>query len=358
MPLSGVAYGLVAGDWKRTAPIVPRAFYDRWELTLRMRDVRRFWTDVVSGRFDAAATTYAAQPDWERRAHLLSLARELPVDSSAVEHWIAQQPGHPLPLTVKGLHAVGQAWHARSAAPAEHLPVERLEAFHRHLRVAEEFLTAAAKADSSSPVPWMGLLDSGMGLQISLREYEYRMEQMATRFPLYSGFSSYLQFVSDRWFGSHEQMWEFADSVNEAASVGSPLHAVQAEASIERFLSRGNMIVPRRALVAEGRLDPLLRAADRSVLHSSFDPDSPAGVRALSSFVVAFERYGCRRLNHHLIPLLRRHWMADHPARYFRGRFGPTVMWRGLSGRYRAAALLPFRRRGSVAPTPRVRKFA
>lgn len=334
-----------------------KVFHDRRELNLRLPDVRRFWVDVLADRFDAAAENYAAHTDWERRAHLLGLAREVPADAVSIDRWVAHRPQDPLPLIVKGLHAVGQAWQARSSAPVEQVSDGRLDEFHRRLRVAEDLLTTAARLDPSSPIPWAGLLETGTGLQISLHEYEYRMEQMAARFPLYGGFVSYLQFVSDRWCGSHEQMWEFADSVNEAAPEGSPLHAVQAEASIERFRFRDNLIMPKRALMAEGRLDRLLKAADRSVLHSSFDPGGPAGIRALSSFVMAFERYGCRRLNHHLIPMLRKHWLADHPARHFRGPFGSTVMWRGLSGRYRLTSLVPFRR-GPVPAGSGVREFA
>ncbi len=311
----------------------------------------------MAGRYDAAAEIYEGQADWERRAHMLGLARRIPEGSETVDRWLSQWPGHPLPLTIKGLHLVGQAWQVRTTATAEHLSSDQLDGFHRRLRSAEQVLIKVAKADAENPVPWTGLLDTGLGLQISREEYEYRMEQLAKRFPLYSGFASYLQFVSDKWFGSHEQMWEFADSVNEAAPDGSPLHAIQADASIERFLYRQDLISPQRALVAEGRLDPLLRAADRSVLHSSFDPDGPAAIQALSSFVIAFERYGCRRLNHHLVPMLRKHWMAEYPARHFRGPLSLTSTWRGLSGRYRLAALLPFRRR-SVASVRRIGELA
>lgn len=323
-----------------------REFFDRRELNFRLPGVRRFWVEVLSGRFDAAAEIYEATTDWERRAHLLGLARAVPADATVIDHWWESQPEHPLPMTVKGLHAAGQAWRIRTGAPVERLPAGRLDEFHRRLRVAEDLLSAAARFDQESPVPWAGLLDTGTGLQISLPEYQYRLEQMADRFPLYSGFVSYLQFVSDRWFGSHEEMWKFADSVNEAAPDGSPLHAVQAEASIERFRRHGNLLMPKRALMAEGRLEPLLKAADRSVLHSSFDPDGPAGIQALSSFIIAFERFGCRRLNHHLVPMLRAHWLADRPARYVRGPLGPTMMWRALSGRYRLTSLVPLRRGG------------
>lgn len=321
-----------------------KPFYDRRELTLRVPGVREFWVNVTAGRYDGAAQIYSVQSDWDRRTHVLGLAGAVPADSPIIDSWLTERPGHPLPLTAKGLHAVGWAWQARTDARAEKVSSERFDEFHRRLRVAEDLLVAAAKVDPKSPIPWAGLLDTGRGLQISRQEVEYRMEEMAARYPLYSGFGAYLQFVCEKWFGSHEQMWEFADSVNDAAPVGSPLHAVQADAAIERFLHRSDLISPKRALQAEGRLEPLLRAADRSVLHVSFDPDSPAGIRALSSFVMAFERYGCRRLNHHLIPMLRKHWLAEYPSCYFPGAFGHTTMWRRLSSRYRVTGLRPARR--------------
>ncbi len=323
-----------------------KAFYDRPELTFRLPDVRRFWVDVTAGRFDEAAETYGRQSNWERRSHLLGLAIDMPAESDALDRWAADWSEHPLPLIAKGLNAVGWAWQVRTSDLARNVSTEQFEEFHRRLRMAEQILTSAIRADPESPIPWMGLLTSGRGLQISLHEVEYRMEQMAARYPLYGGFSAYLQFVCKKWFGSHEQMWEFADSVNEAAPSGSPLHAVQADATIERFLGRTDLLRPKAALKAEGRLDPLLRAAEQSVLDSSFDADCPAGIRALSSFVVAFERYGCRKLNRHLVPMLRRHWMAEYPFCYFTGRFSHAAMWRSLRGRYRVMGVVPGRGAG------------
>ena len=318
-----------------------RVFYDRRELTLRVPAVRGFWVDVTAGRYDDAARAFSAEPDWDRRAHMLGLASAVAATSDIIERWLERWPGHCLPLTATGLRAIGWAWEARSSTKTDDRRSAGVDEFHRRLREAEDLLFTAAKADPSSPIPWAALLDTGRGLQISRQEVEYRMEQMAARFPLYSGFSAYLQFECEKWFGSHEQMWEFADSVNEAAPVGSPLHAMQADAAIERFLGRFDLLSPKRALEAEGRLDPLLRAADRSVLHPSFDPDSSAGIRALSSFVMAFEYYGCRRLNRHLVPMLRRHWMAEYPACHFFGPLGPVAGWRMLSARYRLRGLRP-----------------
>ncbi len=321
-----------------------KAFYNRRELTLRLPEVRRFWLDVTSGRFDAAEQIHTNRTDWEYRSHLLGLARHVPADSAAVDDWLNHRPGAALPLIAKGYQVVGMGWRARTNDRPDPSSRRQIEDSRRFLRQAEDIFAGAARTDPDSPVPWAGLLETGLGLHISQQEFDYRLEQMAGRFPLYSGFITYLQYMSDRWYGSHEQMFDFADSVNDAAADGSPLHALQAEAAIERFVLRNDLLRPKRALVAEGRLEPLLRAAERSVLHPSFEPDAPAGVHALSCFVMAFERYGCRRLNHHLVPLLRRHWMADHPSDHFRGAFSPTVMWRGLSARYRLASMLPVRR--------------
>ncbi len=267
-------------------------------------DTRDFVLKVQAGEFAAATEIYDRQPDWQHRNLLIRQTSKAKGRPEYFDAWVAEQPGHPLPLLASGDHAVKWAWEVRTAARAQHVSQAQFAEFHNRLRWAEEILAAAVRADPSSPLPWISLLGSGMGLGVPMEEERYRFESSVERAPMLDAHKSFLQFVCGKWHGSHEEMWDYVKSATTTAPEASPMHALVAAASFEEHGDTQPRSKRRKALKKAGGLQYLLDSAEKSVFHPAFDANSIEGIDAASSFAGAFLFFDLPDQARRLIPII------------------------------------------------------
>jgi hypothetical protein len=223
---------------------------------------RRDWPTV------SAFLTQVTDPD--DRGFYVSVC----ADVKGVQDWIGQavvaEPHSTLPLLVQGAHAVVWAWDARGRAYAEHTGDDQFRDFFQRLRVAENCLDAVVARDPGDTTAWTSLLITARGRQVDRDEAMRRFGAVVAQHPRHlRAHSQMLQYLCEKWFGSHDEMFAFARAAVAEAPPGGPLPRLIAEAHIERWLAlpRGEArsYFTQPAVRAE-----LNAAADRSIRHPAY----------------------------------------------------------------------------------------
>jgi hypothetical protein len=97
-----------------------------------------------------------------------------------------------------------------------------------------------------------------------------------------------LQYLCRKWFGSHEEMFEFARATTERAPSGSMLHELIAVAHIERW-DRERTEADTAYITSDEVRAELLAAAGKSVFHPDYVPAGVGWAPRLAVFAMAFE---------------------------------------------------------------------
>jgi hypothetical protein len=205
--------------------------------------------DPFHGHEEArAAAASLKKGDWKEPARLFAAARgddrasmaghlaEVGQDR-AVEDWHAAQPGGPEPWILRGLMRIGKAWAVRGSGRASEVDDDAWPVFHAGLREAEADFHEAARLAPDDPAPWAYLLITARGLDRGVPEIRQVFEEARRRDPQ-GWLAPYmaLDALSEKWSGTHEQMFTFAREVSAGAPEGSPLHAIVPAAHVERWL--------------------------------------------------------------------------------------------------------------------------
>jgi len=265
-------------------------------------DAEAFFGAVFAGAPDEARTIFDRQETWDDKSFCISTMSFMPGRRNRLDEWVNQRPTDPLGRICRGAHGIAWAWDARTSNRAEHVSAEQFGEFFRRLNMAEADLIEAVMLDPKNPLGWEQLITTARGLQIPREEADYRMSRMLGLAPLLSGHLEYLQYLCEKWSGSHDDMIEFALSVIEAIPDGSPLSAVAPMAALERTLLE-DTIDPVGDLKATPLHKLLIESAKKSVLHPQFLYDTPQAAIAMNCYATAFDRYG---LQHLAVPLLER----------------------------------------------------
>jgi hypothetical protein len=164
---------------------------------------------------------------------------------------------------------------------AEEVTRAGFDAFHERLGQAQDDLMHAARLDEADPTPWVYLLPTIRGLQEGIESGLDVFEQVQARdrWSVY-GHIQMLQLLTQKWGGSHEDMFEFARAASTAAPVGSLVHRVIADAHAERWLYLRNFEQDRKGAERYFRQADIKReildAAQRSIWAPSFAPSRRA----------------------------------------------------------------------------------
>jgi hypothetical protein len=237
------------------------------------------------GRFRAALV---APRSWADRECVLDAVAGMKGRPPALDYWVEATGGDPLALLARGAHGVGWAWQARTGALASGVSRQQFELFWDRLRMAEADLYAVAAAQPGDPLCWSHLINAGTGLQVPQPELTLRLQEALRRAPgLFFVHTSYLQAISAKWGGSHEQMFGYARSVASQVGPGSALEALVAIAHIERALHE------RSTFYFSGEVSAELHALAAKTFTPGF-PDDASGVLARNVMAVAMAK--CRDL--------------------------------------------------------------
>jgi hypothetical protein len=138
---------------------------------------------------------------------------------------------------MRGLSRIGWAWEARGSGRASEVAEEAWPVFAERLELAEADLQEAAGRAAKDALPWAYLLLTGRGLEVGVDELRRRWDEARRRAPeAWHPSWSMLEALTEKWSGSHDLMFQFAREVSGSAAEGSALHALIAEAHLQRWL--------------------------------------------------------------------------------------------------------------------------
>ncbi|MFC8825149.1 hypothetical protein ACFT9I_07295 [Streptomyces sp. NPDC057137] len=234
--------------------------------------------DHAPARDLLAATRVGAE--WERRGGYVPRLAESALHSPGwLDAWLAESPQDPDAVLVKAEHSVQQAWEIRTGARASSVARDQFQAFFALLDDAVPVLGAAAELNPTDPVPWQVALTHARGSQAPREVFDAYWAEATARAPHHYGCHlSALQYLCDKWYGSHTEMFDFAERAAEEALPGSKLHALPLLAAVEYDVVAGG---PSRegGRIERSRIQAALdRARELSDAYPQGDPEV-AGVR-------------------------------------------------------------------------------
>lgn len=249
----------------------------------------------------------------EREFYLRALTRskELP---TWMEEWSKLRPNDPSVWLLRGYHSTRLAWAAGyDAHNPDHAASKNREFFYSRLEVARDELLQAAALDPFDPCPYAGLLMTAIGLRLSHQKaYQYFVEMTKRDQEHYWGHWHMLQYLCQKWHGSHELMFRFARDLSEARPAGSDIHVLLVSAHIERAAADGMT----RSYFCKDCVREELRLAYRRSLKSCFNHETRNTFRVRNAFALAFFLAEMKtELREVLGPLRGR--ITEIPWRYF-----------------------------------------
>ena len=151
--------------------------------------------------------------------------------------WVAASPNCAEAWLLRGAHGIQWAWEARSGTSAENVPEEAWPIFFERLKQAWADLNHAVELNAQDHTAFVHLIRCAMGLQLE-KEVAYGcLNQTIERSVFsWSAHAAVLWFICKKWYGSHEEMFEFVRTVSAAAPEGHGLHALIPIAHHERWL--------------------------------------------------------------------------------------------------------------------------
>ncbi|MFD7513609.1 hypothetical protein ACFV85_02205 [Streptomyces niveus] len=247
--------------------------------------------DHAPARDLLAATRLGAE--WERRGGYVPRLAESALHSPGwLDAWLAESPRDPDAVLVKAEHCVQQAWEIRTGARASSVSRDQFQAFFALLDDAVPVIGAAAELNPTDPVPWQVALTHARGSQAPREVFDAYWAEATARAPHHYGCHvSAMQYLCDKWYGSHGEMFDFAERAAEEALPGSKLHALPLLAAVEYDVvadgGNGGAGIERSRIHAA-----LKRAQQLSDAYPQGDPEV-AGVRNhLALMLVLADRHG------------------------------------------------------------------
>lgn len=211
-----------------------------------------------------------------------------------VQGWIGEridaEPEATLPVLVAGCHAVSWAWRGRGSKRAQYTSAEQFRLFHDRLRHAEHLLREVLARDPDNVTAWTWLVMSSRGLQVGKDEAQRRFDEVVRRHPGHIVAHEHrLQYLCEKWSGSHEAMFAFARGAAAAAEPGSLVHQLVAVAHIEHWDRTESPEEADAFIRSDEARAELLAAAENSIFHPGWIPAGPGWAPRVSSFALAFE---------------------------------------------------------------------
>jgi len=224
---------------------------------------------------------------WERRdtcvRHLANVALTRP---RWLEDWLKKDADDPDAALVAAESDVCRAWEARTGAWAKHVSAERFDEFFRILARAAPLIDKATELSPGDPVTWRVALHHAIGARAPRPVFDRLLLNVMDCDPDHYGcHSSALQYLCAKWYGSHEEMFDFAEAAAARAQPGRLLAALPIVAATEYLTehpTRGP--VPRRRIHAA--VDHTLSAC------AAYAPDDPAVTGIRNHLALALTRCG------------------------------------------------------------------
>lgn len=165
-----------------------------------------------------------ALADWKKRPPFM-------------DAWVEASPTCAEAWLIRGAHGIQWAWEARSSARAEDVAENAWPIFYERLKQAWSDLHQAVELNPADPTPFGHLIPCAMGLQLEKEVVFSCLQNTMDRSAMsWKAHSATLWYLCKKWFGSHEEMFDFARTVSANVPDGSGLHALIPVAHQERWL--------------------------------------------------------------------------------------------------------------------------
>lgn len=255
--------------------------------------LRAALTAARSGAWEPAAELMAqtrTARDWDRRGQYSTALAELALHHTGwLAEWRQDRPGDPDLALVAAELEIGRAWEIRTAARARHVSREQFQAFHGVLRDSEPILRTAADTNPGDPVPWRILIAHAMGLGAPRAVFDDYLTRGREADPHHVGLHARaVQYLAKKWYGSHAEMFEFAESAAVAAPEGSPLRGLPLHAVTEYALEHEAGI--GQGPVAWSRIEGLVEAGLE--LSAAYEPGDRRAAGFRNHLALALIRSG------------------------------------------------------------------
>ncbi len=241
----------------------------------------------------AAQKVLSGASDADHLALLLDAGATVAGTETWLPDLVRVQPDDTLASLLYGTRLIAWAWEARTGLQAQYVGQDQFQLFFERLYDAEDRLQDVVRRTPDSAAAWHQLVVTARGLQLGVPEARQRFERAVAPHPGHVwAHHQMLQMVCAKWFGSHEMMYEFADTAMRTAPPGSPLGHLVAIAYLEESLDAPDYPAGMARFMRSPKVRTALReAADRSVRHPDYRP-GPVWRSVHSSFAMAFALAG------------------------------------------------------------------
>lgn len=169
------------------------------------------------------------------------------------QQWVRNRSGASIAHTMLGASMIASAWKIRGSTYADAVDEQAWEPFHRGLERAAQPLLEASRLDTAAadPLAWLIVAEVGKSGDRDLIDdyFAQATARVPSHWPTYY---KYFMATTEKWGGSHKEMFRFAQKSAEGAPRGSMLHCLMALAYCEY------------ALALEGEIDQQVRGASHA----------------------------------------------------------------------------------------------
>ena len=182
------------------------------------------------------ARLLAGRGNWDERGMLVDLLGRV-CPRMTLDAWCQSEPGSPIPFLMRGTQSIEWAWEARGSGGGDTVTEEGWRLFAERLTLDERDFQIAAQLDPADPTPFAMLVLVARGLDQGVPVAREMFQQAVARDPENSlAHKQMLVFLTEKWHGSHETMFQFAREAAARAPDGSDLHALVIRAHVERWI--------------------------------------------------------------------------------------------------------------------------
>lgn len=218
---------------KKKGPSLPEALKDECFGDPAARRVKSL---LRRGSWREAADLLEAERDWSRRATMVHVASNRTGRPSWLDAWVHERPDTPDGWLVRAFHSVVWAWEARTSGRAADVTEDGWNLFFERVQLAFDDLGEVVARDPEDPTPWAILVLCARAAQRPRGEALEYFAEATMRDPWHSlAHRQMLVFLCEKWFGSHDDMHEFARTAAAGAPEGSPVHDLVVDAFLEQY---------------------------------------------------------------------------------------------------------------------------
>ncbi len=183
------------------------------------------------------AAIVKASKNWARRSFMIAIGGEYPTLQPWIEDWLAKEPKKSAPHLVAAVNH----WHYASALRGDGwgdtVSEKGMEGMFQQLAKSYQYAVKATKIAPSDPTPWSILTGIARPMEQSRERVDSFFKNAVKLAPEhFATHQQMLQYVCEKWMGSHDEMWDFVKSATAQLPFGSLLFSLIPAAHIENAI--------------------------------------------------------------------------------------------------------------------------